>query len=193
MRSLSLLLLAVCLAGCSKTLRYQDPAEARILSTQFGAYDLQQCAAGMVDSLLANPALERKLARQFGNAVPVITVVPLRSETLQHVNTKAMTDSIRTRLINAEKFEFVDPSSDDQMIAEMFRDHESILTDPEQVIAFGQQSVSDYVLNGTLVEMREQGRGVREVYYKLTLQLINKRTGKLDWADEAEIRKVQSY
>jgi hypothetical protein len=37
--------------------------------------------------------------------------------------------------------------------------------------------------------MREGDSWSKESYYKLTMQLVNKKTGKIDWADEQEIRK----
>ena len=39
--------------------------------------------------------------------------------------------------------------------------------------------------------MRESSDNVRETYLKLTLRLFNLRTGKIDWADDHEIRKTQ--
>lgn len=181
------------LSGCATTVGYRDAGEASTMTTQFSRADIQQNIMAMVDSMLTSPGLDRKLSQQFAGKTPTISVTHIRNETYQMgLNLTAMTDSIRTKLINSGKFDFIDTSSDEEMMAEMMRDHNSALTDQSQTVAFGQQASADYILNGTLVEMQESAGRTKESYYKLNMNLINKRTGKIDWADEKEIRKART-
>lgn len=182
----------VLLSGCATTVGYRDAGEVATLNRGFGRSDLQQNVMAMVDSMLTSPGLQRKLQAQFAGRTPTISIPAgaLRNETYQMgLNLASLTDSIRTKLINSGMFDFIDTTTDEMNMEEMMRDHDSALTDQGQTVAFGTQAVADYQLYGRLVEMQEEGGRTRESYYKLTMQLKNKRTGKLDWADEKEIRK----
>ena len=184
---------AIALAsGCATTVSYQDAGEASTLTRSFSRADLQQNVIAMVDSMLASPGLQRKIGMYFPNTIPTISIPKgaLKNQTYQMgLNLESLTDSIRTKLINSGMFEFVDTTADTMVMDEMMRDHDSALVDPNQTVAFGQQGTADYILYGTLSEMQESASRTSESYYKLTMQLLNKRTGKLDWADEKEIRK----
>ena len=101
--------------GCSTTVGYRDAGEATTMSRNFSRADLQQSVMAMVDSMLANPVLQRKLGQQFPNRYPTISIPPgaLKNETYQMgLNLASLTDSIRTKLINSGVFEFVDVQSD---------------------------------------------------------------------------------
>lgn len=183
---------AVFASGCATTVSYQDPGKASSMTRSFARADLQQNVIAMVDSMLSNPGLQRKLGMQFPGRIPTISIPAkaIKNETYQMgLNLESLSDSIRTKLINSGMFEFVDTTADSMVTAEMMRDHDSALVDPNQTVAFGQQGTADYILYGALSEMQEAGGRTTESYYKLTMQLLNKRTGKLDWADEKEIVK----
>ena len=50
--------LAALLAGCATTVEYGDATSSKPISTSFGSSDLQQIAAAMVDSMLADEVLQ---------------------------------------------------------------------------------------------------------------------------------------
>lgn len=177
--------------GCAtSSVGYRDAGETRTLTRNFSRSDLQMSVMTMVDSMLGSPGLQRKLAMQFPNKIPTISIPPgaLKNETYQMgLDLVSLTDSIRTKLINSGVFEFVDVLSDSLLQNEMQRD--MVMGAGSDVIETGQQAVADYILYGRLSEMREGDSWSKESYYKLTMQLVNKKTGKIDWADEQEIRK----
>ena len=181
------------ICGCaSPKATYVDPTEARTHSTAFTAYDFQQCASAMVDSMLANSSLDRKLRAQF-QARPTISVSHIANRTMQlGLQLDTIATSMRTRLVNSDKFDYVDQTMDKPLIIDIGNDKDNPLNDPSQTIDFGQQRPSDYLLYGELIELRETEGRVRDVYYKLTLNLRNKRTGRIDWTDEKEIRKTST-
>jgi hypothetical protein len=180
--------------GCAtSSVGYRDAGEVRTLSRNFSRSDLQMCVMKMVDSMLSNPELQRKLREQFPGKRPTISLPPdaLHNETSQLGLSEplgALTRSIRTKLINTGVFEFIDVQADSLLQNAMQRD--MVMAASSNVIETGQQAASDYELYGTLTEMREGDSWSKESYYIMNMQLINKRTGILDWADEQEIRKV---
>lgn len=179
--------LALAAGGCfGPRVEYGDPLAASPLSTDFGASDLQQFTAAMVDSLLAFPAVVKMTADRR----PVLVVARVRNKTMQHIDTEAITDSIRTRLIRSGKFQFIDRSMDPAVMEELVIQHEGGQTDPARAVALGRQVGAEYILYANLTQMDERLGNRREVYYKLTMMLRSVETGLLPWSDEKEIRKV---
>ena len=159
---------------------YRPPDEPRHGRTvYFNSYDLQQCAVAMIDSMLADRALDKKLQRQFPDRVPVVDVKEIRNETYQlGLQLDSIADTMRTRLTGSGKFDFVDREMERVIAGEIADDMDSALVD------------ADYLLNGCLKEIRDGDDRVSDSYYKLTMNLWNKRTGKIDWSGEKELRKV---
>ncbi len=174
-------------AGCMGTkVQYGDATSAEPLSTDFGSSDLQQIAATMVDSLLADPGVRAaSTARK-----PVLLVDKVKNKTLQHIDTESLTDSIRTKLIQSGKFSFIDRTTDQSALDEFNAQKESGLVDPAKAVPMGTQSGAEYILTANLAQIEQQVGSKTDVYYKFTMNLKNLRTGILDWANEKEIRKV---
>lgn len=172
---------------------YRDPTEARGRPTDFSSYDLQQCAAAAIDSMLSNRGLDQRLREQFPGRRPVIAVTPVRNETYQlGLRLDSMSATIRSRLVNSGKFDFVDRGTDRLVTEELVRDMESPLVADGEANGFKTQVAANYLLTGSLVEIRDGDGRTHDTYYKLTLNLLNKRTGMIDWSGEKELRKVST-
>ena len=191
MKKLPLCLLPFLLAaGCATPPHYADPTEARTRSLRYTDYDLQQDAIVMVDSMLASESLKAKVRRQFGDKVPTITLGRIANETEQTtLGLSALGDAIATRLINADLFDYIDSASMGQMAGAVMSAAGNPLVAPQNVIQPGQGESADYIVTGSLLEIRDQGGRTRERVYRLTLRLNNLRTLKTDWQDEKVLRK----
>ena len=178
--------LVVLMSGCATTVEYGDATSAQALSTDFGASDLQQTAAAMVDSLLTFPPIVEATSQRR----PVLTVSKVKNKTMQHIDTESLTDSIRAKLIKSGKFRFIDRTTEAEAIAEVKDQQEDGLTKQSQVVQFGQQEAAEFMLTANLSEIAQKAGNVKDVYYKFTMSLKNLKTGILEWSDEKEIRKV---
>ena len=183
---------AVFVAGCvsSNSSPYRDPTEVRGTTTEFSSYDFQQCAAAMVDSMLANANLDGRLKEQFASRRPVVSIMPVENKTFRIFDLRPMTDTIQSKLVNSGKFDFTDRGAEKMMTDEMTRDMDSVMIADDQAAAAKTHAASDYIMTGVLAEIREAGGRTHESYYKLTMRLFNRRTGKIDWSAEKELRKV---
>lgn len=176
--------LAALLAGCATTVEYGDATSSKPISTSFGSSDLQQIAAAMVDSMLADEVLQD--ISQSGP--PLLIVDKVKNKTMQHIDTESVTDSIRTKLIRSRKFSFQDRTTEAALQEELAY-QQAAAKDP---IAAGQQDAPRYMLTSNLTEIeQEQGR-LKDVYYKFTMSLRDLQSGRLIWADEKEIRKQKT-
>jgi uncharacterized protein (TIGR02722 family) len=174
-------------SGCATRVRYGDATSAAPLSTNFGSSDLQQIAAVMCDSLLADSAVREATTGRK----PVMLVDRIKNKTLQHIDTESITDSIRTKLIQSGKFRFLDRQTDQAALDEFHAQRESGLVDPAKAVPMGTQYGAEYILVANLAQIEERLGSKTDVYYKFTMSLKNLRTGILDWAQEKEIRKEQ--
>lgn len=179
---------AFCISGCSTpSVQYGDATSAQAISTDFGASDLQQTAATMVDSLLTFPPIVEATA----NRRPVLTVDKVKNKTMQHIDTESVTDSIRAKLIKSGKFRFIDRTTEAAALEEVRQQNDDGLTRPDQVRSIGRsQEAAEYILTANLSEITQKAGNVKDVYYKFTMSLKNLETGILEWSDEKEIRKV---
>lgn len=173
-------------AGCAPTIEYGDAGSAKPMSVEFGSNDLQQIGEAMVDSLLTFPPIVEVITQRR----PVILVDKVKNKTMQHIDTEAITDSIRTKLIRSGKFRFIDRTTDEAAIAELKTQQESGLVDKKTAVDFGQQFGSEYLLTANISEIRQKQGRITDVYYKFTMNLKNLKTGILEWSDEKEIRKT---
>jgi hypothetical protein len=174
------------LAGCAAKVQYHDAQETQAVTTDFSSTDLQLIAEKMVDSLITFPPIVQLTEQRR----PVLLVEQVKNKTMQHIDTEAITDTVRTRLIRSGKFRFIDRTTDDAAIREISTQQDGGLVDPNKAIQFGHQLGAEYILTGNFAEIQQKAGGVKDVYYKFTLNLKNLRTGILEWSDEKEIRKV---
>ncbi len=177
--------------GCSTTYNYGDAGDTPMYSTGFGPGELQQIADTMTQSLLTFPPV----VQVTNERRPVLVVEKVKNKTTQHIDTESITDSIRTKLIRAGKFRFLDKSTDGQTIDEIRRQQELGLTSQAQAAQFGTQAAAEYILTSNLSEIEQRKEEFwnkrKLVYYKFTMNLKNLQSGILEWADEKEIVKLK--
>lgn len=173
------------IAGCSKQVRYGDAGAVETVTTGFGSTDLQQIAETMARSLLQAPVIAS------GNQ-PIVTVQEVRNKTSEYIDTRAITDSIRSQLSRSGKVRFaVDEADMQKQIAELQR-QQSEYYHKDQATEIGRMVGAGYRLDGNIVSIVKETKKVKDVYYKFSLQLWNVQSGLLEWADEKEIRKTES-
>jgi PBP1b-binding outer membrane lipoprotein LpoB len=63
------------------------------------------------------------------------------------------------------------------------------MVDPKTAKSIGKLVGADYFLYGELASIKKSAGRVQDVYFKFTLNLVNIKTGLIEWADEKEIRK----
>jgi hypothetical protein len=162
---------------------YEDPKTIALLDDRFNENDMQLIAKKVVSSILEAP-----LNVSAGNQ-PAVMLGKMRNRTTEHIDMVALSDKIKTALIQSGKIRFVDVSNRKDIASE-YDYQQSGYVDPTQAKAPGQQTGSDLMLTGTLsANVQEVGKD-KLVYYKATFQLTNLVTSEIIWTDEKEIRKA---
>ena len=182
---LPLLATVVLAAGCAQEqTRYGEEKGIETVTNQFSSTDLQIIAESMTRSMLQSPAIVS------GN-LPIVTVQEVRNKTSEYIDTRAITDSIRSELQKSGKVRFaVDAAAMQQQVEELERQQQSGLYDTEQAAEKGRMVGAQYRMEGNIISIVKQAKDIRDVYYKFNLQLWNIRNGLLEWSGEKEIRKT---
>lgn len=161
---------------------YGDEKAVETLTADFGSSDLQATAEKMTQSLLET----RYIAK--AQQPPKVRLRDVKNQTYEHIDTKAITDKIRIKLLKSGSVRFLaDKSNLDQVNDE--RDLTETATKKTTVKAM---TDSDYIITGTVRSIKKATTKVQDVYYNISLELVDPQSGEILWADEKEIRKVTS-
>src|SRR3954466_6005859 len=184
MRKTVVLLAALLAAGCAQEkTTYGDARGVETVTNQFGSTDLQMIAESMARSMQQTSAIAS------GN-LPIVTVQAAKNRTSEYIDTRAITDSIRSELQKGGKVRFaVDQSGLKQQTGEIDRQQSGYYA-RRQSVERGQMVGAQYRMEGNITSIVKQVRDTKDVYYKFNLQLWNIRNGLLEWTDEKEIRKT---
>ncbi len=173
------------LASCSSgpQVTYQDPTAVETLTTDFGATDVQLIVDKMVGSLIETPI--------FGTERPVIWISPVANKTSEHIDTKLITDRIRTAMLKSGKVRFTAASDIPRELQDQL-DYQSAgrgIVDQKTAARAAKQVGAKYFIYGEITSIVKQEGRSKLVDYFVTLNLTNVETGLIEWADEKAIRK----
>ncbi|MEX3072732.1 penicillin-binding protein activator LpoB [Vibrio alginolyticus] len=185
---IALLGLAVILGGCSNKVTYGDAQSVETTTIDFGSTDLQTIAAEMVDSMMMSGSVAAITRGQR----PIVFVERIKNKTSEHIDTESITDTISTKMLNSGKFRFVDMDRVESVRQQLNFQNTDELVNQSAAIQFGKMVGAQYMLYGNLSSIVKNARSDKDVYYKMTMRLMDLETGLIEWADETEIRKAQS-
>ncbi|HDR14337.1 MAG TPA: penicillin-binding protein activator LpoB [Desulfobacteraceae bacterium] len=170
--------------GCASTgtrVQYADPGGVERLTADFGATDLHMIAEKMVGSLVESPILDGR---------PIILVDNIRNKTHEHIDTKAITDKIRTILLKNGRVRVTARSDIPDSLLKEQEFQSSNLADPDTLVRMGKLAGASYILFGEITSISKSYKGQRDVWFKITMNLTDVERGLIEWADDKEIRKV---
>ncbi len=181
-----LMILFVLLVGCAtgmKTERVRPDYEDKVYTT-FSATDLIIIAQEMTQSLVDH--------FKFGEEKPLVRVDVVKNKTDEHIDTKSITDSIVTKLVNSGKIRFsVDYAEREEYEKRAAEEaFETRISEEDRQMFLSDQQAPKYRIYGELTNMKTITEDTKDVFFKFTLKMVDFRTGALEWADETQLRKV---
>ncbi|MBY6197952.1 penicillin-binding protein activator LpoB [Vibrio hangzhouensis] len=185
---IALLGMAVILGGCSNQVSYGDAQATETTTIDFGSTDLQKIAGDMVDSML----MSGSVAAITRDGRPIVFVERIKNKTTEHIDTESITDTISTKMLNSGKFRFVDMDRVESVREQLNFQNNDELVNQSTAIQFGKMVGAQYMLYGNLSSIVKEAGSDKDVYYKMTMRLMDLETGLIEWADETEIRKQES-
>ncbi len=176
----------VLLAACSgPQVRYGDAKAVETVNINYGSTDLQIIAEAMTRSLLQSKAISGS------KDAPIVTLADVKNKTSEYIDTRVITDKIRTQLMKSGQVRFaVSVTEMQNQTDELKRQNQSGLYKNSTIAKTGNMQGAQYRIEGSIASIVKTTKDVKDVYYVFNLNLINNESGLLEWADEKEIRKT---
>jgi len=187
------LVLAGLLGGCANStptvgsgnVKYGDSKAVEGVTNEFGSTDLQTIAESMSRSLA-------QFAAGYGNR-PLVTIAEVKNRTSEYIDTRSITDSIRTQLLKSGTMRFAtDIAGMQNQTDELARQNTSGLYKDSTTAKTGKMEGAKYRIEGAITSIVKKNSDVKDVYYKFSLIMTDIQAGTIEWADEKEIRKTSA-
>jgi uncharacterized protein (TIGR02722 family) len=162
---------------------YDDPQRENLMNDQWSETDMQVSVKSLVDSMLAHDSIAN------AKKPPIVMVTNLQNKTSEHIDTQSIMDMIRVNLTNSGRVQFVDKEAREDISNEYGYQNSGMVSD-ETKKGPGGQIGADFIVNGRLDSIVQEVGKEKTVYYKLTLNLTNLKTGIIAWTNHKEIRKA---
>lgn len=163
--------------------QYDDVNRENLMNDQWSETDMQVIVKTMVDSMTSHPAIAN------AKKMPIVMVTNLQNKTNEHIDTQSIMDMVRVDLTNSGKVAFVDKEAREDISNEYDYQNTGMVSDETKKTAGGQVG-ADYIINGRLDSIVQEVGKDKSVYYKITLNLTNLKTGLVSWTNKKEIRKT---
>jgi len=177
---------AMFLLGCATgRSAYVDPSVVDEKGSQFGDTDMKLMSEEMVTQLLQAPFIERV------EKPASISIVGIKNETSEFINTDEIADKIMVALLNngSQTFEFVDRSMLEETMNEFDLGSGGIVS-TEEATKLGRAAGVDFLMTGTLSSITKVDRREDQRFYRLSVRLVDVERNTVAWVSEKEIRKV---
>lgn len=163
--------------------QYDDTNRENLLNDQWSETDMQVAVKSLVEAMVKNPNIAN------AKTPPDVMVTKLQNKTSEHIDTQSVMDMIRVELTNSGKASFIDKEARED-ISDEYNYQNSGMVNNETKKGPGGQIGADFILNGRLDSIVQEVGKDKSVYYKLTLNLTNLKTGRIAWTGQKEIRKT---
>ncbi|HEY8270222.1 MAG TPA: penicillin-binding protein activator LpoB [Pseudobdellovibrionaceae bacterium] len=162
---------------------YEDPEKANLMNDQWSETDMQTVVRDLVGSLTFHPAIKD------AKNPPVVMVTQLQNKTSEHIDTQSVMDMVRVDLMKTGKVGFIDKEAR-QDIADEYNYQNSGMVAKDSKKGPGGQTGADFIINGRLDSIVQEVGKDKTVYYKVTLNMTNLKTGMIVWSDNKQLRKA---
>jgi penicillin-binding protein activator len=162
---------------------YTDPDRVIHLTDKFNESDMKLLVKDLMKSLEKHYALN-------SSKISTVYIERVSNSTSEHINMKSMTDKLRTALLKTGKIKFHDKDQRKVLDSEYNYQNKSGNVRRDTVIKRGNQIGTDYIISGDLASNTQELGAKKAIYYKLTLNLTDVKTGLIVWSDEKELKKL---
>jgi hypothetical protein len=185
--------LLLSLLGCQTTsptvpsssgVTYGDAKAVETVTTDLGSTDIQMISEKMTSSLIQHPVVQDLIRKR-----QLLMSSPVKNKTSEYFDTRLITDTVLMQLQkNGVRYVIAGEDMQNQT-DELRRQSQSGLYDKSKSVKVGKMQGAKYRLDGSISSIVKRSSDVKDVYYKMNLQLIEIESGIVEWSDEKDIRK----
>jgi hypothetical protein len=184
--------LVACGGGCAAfrgNVADVDIEKGDHMRAEFDFRDLRAISGDVVNELLAEPLIAEQAAP------PVFMIAGVQNRTSEYLDTKMLTDTVRTKMIQSKKVRFVNEARREDLLKE--QGYQAANVDAGTEVAIGKQLGAKYMLSGAIGEMKQdtmkQVRVSKTIqrFYQLTMEMTDLQTGELVWTTQKEFARKE--
>ena len=175
---------ALILQGCANTVKYDDKPASKTVDSGISTDQLKTSSLTMVESLMKDPAV----VQATNGKRPNLAVFGVIDFTADKVDLATINGHIYSELNKTNRFRFTDP----QQLAEKSKDIASLydlLEDTQTGQQLGQSLDADFVLVGEISNVIKTLPKTKEVYYRISLKLLDSKKGEFVWQEKDRLLK----
>jgi penicillin-binding protein activator len=180
--------LSACQTSAPKRIDGDDPENVTI---GFGRTDIQEIVETAFKKFsAANPQSDWSPKAKPN---PYVCVGKVSNQTDEHVDTKNVTDMLRSRLQESSLLRFTtDQDKRKGMLREVDEQEESGLYKGDKAAKKGNWIPPEYILDGRFSSIRKKNDSVEDVYYAFVLKLTDINSGVIVWESITQIAKEKT-
>lgn len=160
----------------------ENVEDTNLLTDKWSESDMQTAVRDLVASATANQAIAA------AKRPPIVMVTRLQNKTSEHIDTQSIADMFTAELMRSGKVSFVDKAARED-ISEEYDYQDSGMVSRESKKGKGGQVGADFILNGRLDSIVQEAGKEKTIYYKMTMNMTNLKTGLIAWTDYKQLRK----
>jgi penicillin-binding protein activator len=166
---------------------YSDAGEEQILGDKWNNSDANKTAEYMINSVTTAPWIDEYVKVHKGEK-PIVIVDDVENRTDEHIDTKALTEAIRSQLINSRKVRFVDAAKRKKIMEELKFQHSGAVK-KDTAKKQGEQIGAAYLLAGGISNIVDTKGDYKTVTYQVDLTLTSIETSEIEWNGTNKIKK----
>lgn len=176
-------------SGCTPSFQgeYEEPNKVEIIDDKWNETDSRRTAEEMIKDCLGGGWL-KEFQDEHKGAKPVVMVDELANKTEEHIDTQAVTEQIRTELVNSRAVKFINAERR-QKIADEISYQNSGAVDPAMAKQLGKQYGADFMLGGVMSDSVHKQDGLKIVTYQINMSMTNLLTAEMVWTKQFNIKK----
>ncbi|MBF0440872.1 MAG: penicillin-binding protein activator LpoB [Oligoflexales bacterium] len=167
---------------------YESSEKEKILDDKWNNTDANKVANYMIDKCLSAPWLKEFEKKNKGKK-PVVIVMKMKNRTDEHIDTDALTEAIRSELINSGKVRFLAAEKRDEILKELEYQNSGAVS-KESKKDRGKQIGADYVISGAISSIVNQKGDLKDVTYRVDMNISNIETSEIEWNGYQKISKA---
>ncbi len=157
------------------------------ISGEWNDTDSRLVSEEMIKDCLSRQWLEEFISKN--NKKPRVIVGTVKNRSHEHINTQTFVKDLERELTNSGRVVFVAAKGEREEIREE-RMSQAEHASPETVKAMGREYGADFMLQGQINSILDEGGGVRLKYYQVELEMVNLETNEKVWIGQKKIKKV---
>jgi penicillin-binding protein activator len=181
------ILFALCLAACSRSVTRIDPSETVDISGKWNNTDSRLTAEQMIEEIQKEPWLNNFLQAKNGQK-PVVICGFVDNKSHEHIEAETFIKDLEQSFVKTQKVRLVQAGSKREAIRAERADQQTNAT-VSTMKKFGMEVGADYMLQGSINSIVDAHKRKKVVYYQVNLELTDIQTNEVVWIGEKKIAK----